>query len=51
MSVAAGTYGTVGGGFIRVNGNPMDQSGGMNMNSDQAANPFGMTELNEHKSA
>merc|ERR1712051_800877 len=33
MSVAAGTYGTVGGGFIRVNGNPMDQSGGMNMNS------------------
>jgi hypothetical protein len=28
MSVSAGTYGTVGaaGGFIRVNGNPMDQS-------------------------
>ena len=41
MSVAAGTYGTVGGGFIRVNGNPMDQPiGGVHSDKAPPGSPY-----------
>ena len=41
MSVGAGTYGTVGRGFIRVNGNPLDQPvGGVHTDKAPPGSPY-----------